>query len=376
MHKRAVAAVILLGLVVLTTVGILVSQQEPTPQPAPTPVAPTQNTLLVQVRDPSLLALGSVIVGTDEEKRLSQLFWTADWWVDQQGVAEISAAELGRKPVPEVIRTLQSQTQLEVDNAWVLDRLAFAGLVDAVGGVRIDLRRPTAYLNDRGVPVLLDKGINTMAGAAAADFVLDPSLKDERQRVRRFQAVWDQVLRRFPTDQEKARTLIVSLGALSKATMTTEELAAFLGRAHGLRVVGAYAEAMVPLDETNSMRVKPAQGVKRAYALDQLRMPVRVARVFPQFPTLESPVARVQAATPRSATVEQVRNSLLSRSWETAWAGRTDTQVSAAQVSPDVPEAAVVGLEQALGTAPQVQRIPWGDALVLLEPAPLESVTP
>ena len=46
---------------------------------------------------------------------------------------EVSGAEMGRKTVPYVMQTVQDQVQVRVDDAWVLDRLAFAGLVDAVG---------------------------------------------------------------------------------------------------------------------------------------------------------------------------------------------------------------------------------------------------
>ena len=33
-------------------------------------------------------------MGLDDE-RLNQLWWTADWWVDQIGVQEVSGAEMG-----------------------------------------------------------------------------------------------------------------------------------------------------------------------------------------------------------------------------------------------------------------------------------------
>ncbi len=237
MHKRAVGAVVLLGVVIAATVAILVARQQPvTPEPD-NPPAPTTRTLLVQLRDPSLLAMGSVVMGV-EESRLDQMWWTADWWIDQIGPQEVSAAELGRKPVSYVMQTVGDQVQVKVDDAWVLDRLAFAGLVDAVGGVRVDVERQTVYLTDDGTPALLPAGVQALAGAQAADYVLDASLQDETLRLQRFQSVWDQVLRRFPTEPEKARTLVVSLGALSKATMPTEELSVLLADAHDLRITG------------------------------------------------------------------------------------------------------------------------------------------
>jgi hypothetical protein len=347
MHKRAVGAVALLVVVVIATLAILVRQQGATPVPEPSPTAPTSRTMLVQVRDPSLLALGSVLMGVED--RLDQLWWTPEWWVDQIGQEEVSAAELGRKPVPYVMQTIQNQVQVAVDDAWVLDRLAFAGLVDAVGGVRLNIPRPTVYLTDQGSPAALVVGVQTLSGAEAADYVLDASLRDEQVRLVRFQAVWDQILRRFPTDPEKARALVVSLGALSKVTMPTEELADMMSDARDLRVTGAYEQAQVMLEDENGIQVRPPQAVRRAYALDARVTSGRMRAVFRDFPPPPDPVARVQAVEVRAEAVTTVRAQLLTRSWQSVWGGRTITSTTQAAVAPDVAAAQAVGLQQALG---------------------------
>jgi len=353
MHKRAVASVVLLLVVVAATVGIFVArQQEPVDPPVVSPTASaTPGTLLVQLRDPTLLASGSVLLGVRDGERLDQLWWTGQWWVDQIGIQEVSAAELGRKPVPYVMQTVQNQIGVPVDDAWVLDRLAFAGLVDAVGGVRIDVKRPTVYLTDAGTPALIPAGLQTLSGAQAADFVLDTSLTDENVRLRRFQAVWDQILRRFPTDVEKSRTLVVSLGALSKATMPTEELAVYLSDAHDLRIRGEYEEARVRLDEQNAVRVRPPQGVREAYALDPIATQVGVETLFDGYPALDGPVARIQAVTVRDEAIEQLRAELSGEGWLSAWGGRALTTTTSATVDPSVPTAEVRVLETVTGVS-------------------------
>lgn len=364
MHRRALAAVTLLVLVIIATAAILVAQREPERPPPNPPDPPSPTTLLVQVRDPALLALGSVLMGVDEGGRLDQLWWTPDWWIDQIGPQEVSAAELGRKPVPYVMQTVQNQTQVPVDDAWVMDRLAFAGLVDAVGGVRVDLPARTAYLSDTGTPTILEQGVQNLPGAQAADYVLDPSLRDEKARLARFQAVWDQILRRFPTVPEKARTLVVSMGALSKSTMTTDELAVYMSQAKALRTSGGYVEATVPLNPLNVTRVRPPQRVRSAFALREDRMGRRMAGLFRGYEVLDQPVARVQAVAVRSEDVETLRAQLVGRSWLTAWAGRTVAAQSSVSVQPDVPRAEVAGLEQALGVTPTEAELPWGQARV------------
>ena len=364
MHKRAVGAVVLLVVVVIATLAILVRQQGTTPAPEPSPTAPSSRTMLVQVRDPSLLALGSVLMGVDDQRRLDQLWWTPEWWVDQIGEEEVSAAELGRRPVPYVMQTIQNQVQVAVDDAWVLDRLAFAGLVDAVGGVRLGISQPTVYLTDEGSPAALVVGVQTLSGAQAADYVLDASLRDEQVRLARFQAVWDQILRRFPTDPEKARALVVSLGALSKVTMPTEELAAMMSDARDLRVTGAYEQAQVILEQDNGIQVRPPQVVRRAYALDVRATSDRLRAVFRDFPPPPDPVARVQAVEVRTEAVTTVRAQLLTRSWQSVWGGRTITSTTKAAVAPDVAAAQVVGLQQALGVTPVTESLALAQAQV------------
>ncbi|HQR79984.1 MAG TPA: LCP family protein [Actinomycetota bacterium] len=363
MHKRAVLAVGLLVVVLLATASILISRRNPPAPPPDNPPEPVTRTLLVQLRDPDLLALGSVLVGLDEQ-RLSQLWWTPEWWIDQLGRQEVSAADLGRKPIQYSMQTVQDQTGVRVDDAWVLDRLAFAGLVDAVGGVRVDVPQATSYVTYAGDRAVLTAGIQLLTGAQAVDYVLDSSLRDESVRLRRFQAVWDQVLRRFPTDPEKARTLLVSLGTLSKATMPSEELSALLSGARDLRVSGDSAQVRIRLDEANTVRVRPPQGVRRAYALDAPATARRLEPVFGAFPAPDDPVARVLAVAVRSKTVETLRAQLLARGWQTVWAGRARVPATTATVAPEVTEVEVKGLEQALGLTPEVAAQPLGQAQV------------
>lgn len=367
MHKRAVGAVTLLGLVILAIVAILVARQDddvPTPTPTGT-ATPTSATLLVQVRDSSLLALGSVLMGINGERdRLDQLWWSPEWWIDQVGSQEVSAADLGRKPVPFVMSAVQNQSQVPVNDAWVMDRLAFAGLVDALGGVRVDFANRTAYINDKGLPEIVPAGTVSLAGAQAADFIFDPSLRNETARLRRFQAVWDQIVRRFPNDPEKARTLVVSLGALSKSTLSTDELAAYLAAAKELRVSGAYGQATVPLNAENFVRVAPPQGVRVAQALDPDRMAARMSRVFAGHEPLDQPVARVYAAAIRSQDVEVMRGQLASRGWFNAWGGRATQMTSSTVVSPQISEAQKLGIEQAVGMVAATGELAWGDARV------------
>jgi hypothetical protein len=366
MHKRAVAAVVLLAAVVMVAVGILVSQQDPVQPQVDTPPDVPTHTLIVQVRDSSLLSRASVLLGVTDGERLNQMWWPADWWVDMSGRQEIIAADLGRLPVPYVMQTVQNQVQVRVDDAWVMDRLAFAGVVDAVGGVRLDIGEAVVFRDEAGSRVTLSAGVQPLTGDRAADYVLDPGLRDEGERVRRFRAVWDQVLRRLPTDPERARTLVVSLGALSKPTLPPEQLAALLAEARELRVTGRVAEGRVRLDADNTVRVRPRQGVGTAYAVDADATEPVVDRIFDGYPAGEDPVARVLAAVPRAPAVEAVRGGLLSRGWPTAWGGRAAADDPEVVIDPGVPPAGALTVEQALGMEPVRAPVALGDARVVV----------
>ena len=157
---------------------------------------------------------------------------------------------------------------------------------------------------------------------------------------------------------------MVSLGVLSKSTLGADELAAFLAQARTLKVAGDHAQAQVPLDRTNLVRVQPPQGVRAAFALNEVRMPRRMADMFPGYPRPEQPIARVAAAAYRSEDVVAMREQLVVRGWLPAWAGRTQVGMSSVTVSPTVADPQVTQLEQAVGLPPVAGVLPWGDAQV------------
>ena len=75
-------------------------------------------------------------------------------------------------------------------------------------------------------------------------------------------------------------------------------------------------------------------------------------------PGTPDPVARIQAVQVRAPTAATIRAQLLTRSWQSAWGGRAITAATSVTVDPSVPAAEVVGLEQALGIEPTVEKLP------------------
>lgn len=365
MHPRAIGAVALLVAVIAAVAALLVTRPQPDgPEPDPDPEI-AQQTLLVQVRDSSLLATGSVMMGVSEQS-LHSMYWTGDWWIDQIGPDEVTASEMGRLPLPDVMQTVGDQVGVQIDNAWVIDRLAFAGLVDGVGGVRLDLPKRLVYEDVNGIPVLIPAGLRDFQGAEAADFIMDPTLVDEAERQRRFEAVWTQALRRFPSEPERARTLIVSLGALSKATMSTEELADLLSSARELLVTAKQVKFVLPLAEDNSVRITPRESLVRAYAIDAAAAEGPMGLLFPGYARPAEPVARVSATAFRGDDVVAVEEQLLTRGWNSVWGGRADADLTQVLVRPDTDADDREGLLAAVGVQPVDAPVPLTDAEVVV----------
>ena len=230
MHKRAVASVVLL-LVVVAADG-----RDPRPrQREPGPPVVAQRPLQHRARCSCNYGIrpcwhrARVFLGVRDGGVSTSCWWTGQWWVDQIGIQEVSAAELGRKPVPYVMQTVQNQIgrtgrrrlgarPVGLRRDWWMPSK----------GVRIDVKRPTVYLTDARDPGTDPCGPADTVGAQAADFVLDTSLTDENVRAQVPGGLGPDTPP-VPDGCRESRTLVVSLGALS-ATMPTEELAVYVGR--------------------------------------------------------------------------------------------------------------------------------------------------
>lgn len=96
--------------------------------------------------------------------------------------------------------------------AIIFDRLAFAGLVDAVNGISVNLDHALTVHRIDGSVDVFQPGLRTLDGIAAATFVLsDPT------GVRLHSGV-TALLRELPTDRERLAGLVKSLGAAMRAS--------------------------------------------------------------------------------------------------------------------------------------------------------------
>ena len=224
------ALVVVLGLGGLSL--ILSGESEPEPSPSPTSTRPVERTLLLQVLDAEGYALGNFVLGVEQEPDSTTVLTVPASLLVGAGD---DTRTLGMTPKSTdtlaAVKGIGATLNLRVDAALTLDRLAFAGLVDAVDGIWVEL--PTAVrVPEVGEPAqtrTLGPGWVKLDGLAAADYaVLRLPGEDEQARIARVQQVVGLALEGLPRNAERMRQLLTSLGSLAQSTVPTEELVPFL----------------------------------------------------------------------------------------------------------------------------------------------------
>lgn len=224
------ALAIVLGLGV---VSLLTSEGVPTPNPSPTQEQ-VEQTLLLQVLDGDGYARGNVVIGIEPpgtDPLTVLLAMPASVLVPQGddsvtlGVTPQSADTLA------AVRAIEQGFGLRIDAGLTLDRLAFAGLVDGVDGVWVELDRPVLLpaIGDEERLRVLGPGWVKLDGIAAADYaVLRIPGESESDRVERFLGLLEDALERLPRTDDQMRQLLTSLGSLAQSTVPTDDLVPFL----------------------------------------------------------------------------------------------------------------------------------------------------
>lgn len=223
----AIAIVLVLG-----AIALIPGQSAPAPAPSPSP-QPVEQTLLLQVLDADGYAVGNAVIGVEppeREPRTVVLAVPSSLLVDE-GDDSVSLGVVGESGPQASLDAVESALGVRLDAGIAFDRLAFAGLVDAVDGVWVQLDRPILVpaIADEGRLRVLGPGWVKMDGLAAADYaVLRVPGESEEDRIDRFLSVLQDVLERLPRTDDQLRQLLTSLGSLAATTVPSDELVPFL----------------------------------------------------------------------------------------------------------------------------------------------------
>lgn len=224
------------GRVISACVGLLAlagctSQAAPV-EPSPSP-KPESKMILVQVLDREEYAVGNALLDAVPDGS-SIAYVPASLLVPVvDGAVPPRQITLGGTPSePDTLTPLTSAEAafgLTMDGSWTLDLLAFAGLVDAVGGVIIDVPQVMVLIDDQGSPgssdIVIRAGRQRLGGVAAAEYatasIPGPYPIDQ---LTRFRDVWVSVLARLPQSPERLRQILTSLGFLARTTASIDTL--------------------------------------------------------------------------------------------------------------------------------------------------------
>ncbi|MGV1036117.1 MAG: hypothetical protein ACOYD0_03685 [Candidatus Nanopelagicales bacterium] len=233
MTRRTVVALGSLALVVVCILIAVLVRTRPAPSPGPEPLPSpsttvTQKTIFTAVRDDTDAIAGAMVLGTDATPATgSWLSLQPGLGVDVESTGTVTLAEVGPRPVPASTALVSNQLGVVVQGGWIMDRLALAAMVDAVGGVTLELTEPVVRLNPDGTKTVLAKpGTRRVFGPAAAEYAIALGPKEPQvDRMARFDEVWGKVIRQLPGNVDRVRSIVGSLGSSSRITVSPDYIA-------------------------------------------------------------------------------------------------------------------------------------------------------
>jgi hypothetical protein len=208
-----------------------------TPAPPPAAARP-QTTLLLQVVDAQQHAIDTVLLAHDSRDQGTGFgaLVPSTLAVDSAGGAGTfgSIAPGGSGAAGDNAATaLSDLVNVTVDGSWVIDSAGLAALVDAAGGVDVDVDRDITVKVGNGIQTLASAGHQHLNGATAAAYATYlAGGEPEQSRLARFSQVLGALLPQLPSGAAARAQLVSGLGAHSTSSVKPSALSDFLG---GLR---------------------------------------------------------------------------------------------------------------------------------------------
>lgn len=220
-----------LGVLVLLAAGFAVYLAVDAPAPPRQPQAEqqvrTQRTLLLQVQQGSGEAQSTALLAHDEATGTGAVVLVPPQvLVDVAGTGSLplgrALAEASGQASRDALSDLMGVT---VDDGWVLDRPALGKLVDALGGVDVDVDVQVSA----GQRVLLSPGPQKLGGTPAVVYSshLAPG-EQEQARLARLTQVLDGLLSALPPTAPELTTVLRTLGPRSVSTLELAGLSSLL----------------------------------------------------------------------------------------------------------------------------------------------------
>jgi len=229
----------LLGIAIFTLIFLIKGDGQPatlppyitaTPTSSESPVEPTLevNNLLITLADDNRRVVGGFIAVHNQE--LSQL---RVFNIDSRTGLDVDAQDMLRfrdagfeSSANQVQVAVEVASNIRVDGSLTLRRLALAGLVDSVKGIKINIPKSVKVINQQKRKVRIPSGMVRLDGNRAAGYALlvVPG-EPESARIKRINAVLSATLAKLPNDLQRIDETISALGSLGRTTVPTELVA-------------------------------------------------------------------------------------------------------------------------------------------------------
>lgn len=205
-----------------------------TPTAAASDPALRQPTLLVQLRGDDQLATATALLAVGgPSDRGTMVLIPSNLYLDAPTGGNLPLSEVARLPDPNASAdAISDLIGVRVDGTFVMDPAAFAGLVDAVGGVTASVDVDVTSTDAQGATtIVVPAGTHRLTGLQATKFAtyLAPG-EAEQARMARFQQVFRLVMAGLPAEPAQIDPILTSLGSLGRSTVPTTQLGEFLAR--------------------------------------------------------------------------------------------------------------------------------------------------
>jgi LytR_cpsA_psr family/LytR cell envelope-related transcriptional attenuator len=229
-----VAAVAVLALVIIAAIAFGVHKAVTNNHHT---VAQSQTTVLLQIQGPDREALGSVLLAHDPSGGGSgvELLVPSQLITDVCGVGQVTFGQtLAAANGEQVSRQAVSAALggITIDGSWVLSTTLFAKLVDAVGGVVVDVDTNVLSPGPDGASVLdIPQGTDErLTGAKAVEYATyrASANEDAASQLARLSDVVDATIRALPHTTAGVTQVLGQLGPGGASSLGAEPLSALL----------------------------------------------------------------------------------------------------------------------------------------------------
>ena len=243
----AVVLTLVLAVVVVVVLALRGPGGDPAEAVAPVPEVPAQQTLALTFADGTAGRglVGAALVGVDSAE-VSTLLVPPDLLLtvaDAGPVSVTEAALIGGEPVR---RGLEDTLLLRVDGVALIQPAQLATLVDAVGGVMVDV---TSEVNTGDVLVAVGDDQRLAGAQAAAYAVLAVEGEPAEARLARLGAVVQGLLEALPSDPADLGPTLQAAGVTATAGLGPDGLARLVASAAERAAAGNAEQVVLPTRE-------------------------------------------------------------------------------------------------------------------------------